>query len=103
MDSLRPIPDHTTPDGLLNKKLIYYYNSGVYGLSYQKNAEISMRIINSYFRGSSHIVLNESNYDTHPNVFSTIVIPKPLKFDSIQECATYNPPGPTGPRVHKKV
>ena len=53
-------------------------------------------------RSSTHIVLNESSYDMHPDIFSTLVAPNlGLIFsgvpDGIQACATYNPPGPTSP------
>ena len=59
-------------------------------------------------RSSSHMVLDESNYDMHPDIFSTIVIPDfgllfSGKPDGIQECVTYNPPGPTKPGGFKKV
>ena len=48
------------------------------------------------------IVLNESNYDLDPSIFSSfITLNWGLTFeetpDGIQECATYNPPGPTEP------
>ena len=54
------------------------------------------------------MVLDESNYDMHPDIFSTIVIPDfgllfSGKPDGIQECVTYNPPGPTKPGGFKKV
>ena len=46
----------------------------------------------------SQIALNNSNYEMHPDVFSTFVIPdltliKLRSPDGLQECATYNPPG----------
>ena len=47
----------------------------------------------------SQIVLNSSNYEMHPDIFSTFVFPdftlgfKLRSPDGLQECATYNPPG----------
>ena len=53
---------------------------------------------NFFYRNMSQIALNNSNYEMHPDVFSTFVIPdltliKLRSPDGLQECATYNPPG----------
>ena len=55
------------------------------------------------YRSLSHIVLNESNYDKHPDIFSTFVNVFSGVSDGIQECATYNPPGPTKPGGYTPV
>ena len=64
---------------------------------------------NFTYRGSSHIFLNNSNYDLHPDVVSTLMTPNLALYlmrgirDGIQECVTYNPPGPTTPGVFYPV
>ena len=59
-------------------------------------------------RKRSNITLNEFNYGMHPNMFSSLIIYNygliyEGKFDGIQECATYNPPGPTEPNFWNSV
>ena len=39
----------------------------------------------------------------HPEMFSPIVIPDLRKIQGIQQCATYNPPGPTKPGIENFV
>ena len=58
--------------------------------------------ISNFISRRRHILLNESNYDMYPDMFSTMVIDDLTLYwtsigDGIQHCATYNPPGPSTP------
>ena len=70
---------------------------------------INVNIIpNSLYR-TDYILLNETNYDLNPSMFSSFVTPNwglvlnGVPGPGIQECATYNPPGPTQPRSRNNV
>ena len=58
------------------------------------------------FRGSP-VVLNESNFDMYPTMFSTIIVPDWGQYyggtPGIQECATYTHPGPATARITNGV
>ena len=63
-------------------------------------------------RSRSTIFLNNSNYDLHPDILSTIIIPniwgslgdmEKSYGLGIQECVTYIPPGPTTPGLGSTV
>ena len=78
---------------------------------FTKNEWVNWLFVDSWFgfipvnfiSRAKHIFLYESNYDMHPEMFSPIVIPDLRKIQGIQQCATYNPPGPTKPGIENFV
>ena len=100
---------------LIKERIIYIYQpynteNGCVSV-YLENLLETKSNYNMTNRSQSTIFLNDSNYGLHPDTLSTHIIPniwgridkKNRYFYGIQECLTYNPPGPTTPGILSTV